>query len=486
MAVLLRGLRRYGGQGWFKAGAEGRRGVRKAGFMTLLNGANRDYGHILRERPCAFGKAHHRALAKRQSKRPNLGKRAYVGKPGACSLLDFYRIKDAVVLYENVNLGTGFISIEPKTGLLATVPASFEQFADDMGFEHRAAHGSVRQRFWRGPSRKIAAKPRVREIELWSLDDPGSDIARIWSEQIHEARRAEYAEPVTRRGRADAYVAREFRNVEELPRPCGGGLEKSKESVFVCDAREVVHVPFQIGADVRAEECLPVLCAPRGKRWERPSVDAMVNFGNSAKGCLGVDGVWNQKGVVTSSSELLSLGDPAKVEDTDPSSKRFACVSHQMKLLGTGEPELSAHVRVAVNCHLDKRQNLGSILQFVNNDWRRIGLEEKCGVFSCEGTYVRVVKRHKCTTVFGSAAQKSRFPDLPCTTDKNGRELGRQFLDGSQCSSFYKFHDHIVSYSNAFCNRHTGLSNYTGVNLPSKNAEILGTGPAPMRDPHLV
>ena len=114
--------------------------MRRAGFMTLLNGANRDYGHILCERPCAFGKAHHRALAKRQSKRPNLGKRAYVGKPRACSLLDFYRIKDAVVLYENVNLGTGFISIEPKTGFPATVPASFEQFADDMGFEHRAAH----------------------------------------------------------------------------------------------------------------------------------------------------------------------------------------------------------------------------------------------------------------------------------------------------------------------------------------------------------
>ena len=302
--------------------------MRREGFMVLLNGSNRDHGHILCERPCAFGKAHHRALAKRQSKRPNLGKRAYVGKSGACGLLDFHRIEDAVVLYENVNLGTGFVAIEPKTGFSATVPASFEQFADDMGFEHRAAHSSVRQRFWRGPPRKIAAKPRVREIELWCLDDPGSDIARIWSEQIHEPRRTKYAEPVARRGRADAYVAREFRNVEELSCPCGGGLEECKESVFVCDAREVVHVSFQIGTDVRAEECLPVLCAPRGKRREGPSVDATVNLWNSAKGCQGVDGVWNQKGVVVSSSALLSLRYSAKVEDADSSSKRFACISH--------------------------------------------------------------------------------------------------------------------------------------------------------------
>ena len=69
--------------------------------MALLNGANRDYGHILCERPCAFGKAQHRALAKGQPERPNLGKRVYVGKSGACSLLDFHRIKDAVVLYIN-------------------------------------------------------------------------------------------------------------------------------------------------------------------------------------------------------------------------------------------------------------------------------------------------------------------------------------------------------------------------------------------------
>ena len=310
--------------GCFNAGRKDGVRMRREEFMALLNGANRDYGHILCERPCAFGKAHHRALAKRQSKRPNLGKRAYVGKPRACSLLDFYRIKDAVVLYENVNLGTGFISIEPKTGFPATVPASFEQFADDMGFEHRAAHRAVRQRFWRGPSRKIAAKPRVREIEFWRLDDPGSDIARIWPEQIHEARRAEYAEPVARRARTDAYVAREFRNVEELPRQCGGGLEECKESVLVCDAREAVHVPFQIGADVRAEECLPVLCAPRGKRGECPSVDATVSFGSSAKGCLGVDGVLNQEGAVTSSAEIFSLGDSAMVEDANPSSKRFA------------------------------------------------------------------------------------------------------------------------------------------------------------------
>ena len=145
--------------------------------MVLLNGANRDYGHILRERPCAFGKAQNRALAKRQPKRPDLGKRAYVGKSGACSLLDFHRVEDAIVLYENVNFGAGFVAIEPKAGVFATVPASLEQFTNDMGFEHRAAHCSVRQRFRRGPSSKIAAEPGVCEIELGRLDDPGSDIA---------------------------------------------------------------------------------------------------------------------------------------------------------------------------------------------------------------------------------------------------------------------------------------------------------------------
>ena len=111
-------------------------------------------------------------FAERQSERACLGEGVYVAFGGACRLFDLHRVEDAVVLYEDVDLGTGFVAIEPKTGFFPAVPASFEQFADDMGFEHRAAHGSVRQRFWRGPSRKIAAKPRIREIELWRLDDP--------------------------------------------------------------------------------------------------------------------------------------------------------------------------------------------------------------------------------------------------------------------------------------------------------------------------
>ena len=433
---------------------------------TMSDGTDRDYGHVLCEWLCAFCKAEDGAFAEWQSKRTYLGERAYVAFGGTRRLFDFHRVEDAVMFNENVYFRTGFVAVEPKSRFPASVSVAFEKFADDIRFEHRSTHRAVRQRFWRRPAGKVTAQPGVGEIELRCLDDTGRDIAGIRVKQIDEAGCAEDAEPVAGSCRGDTHVARKFRNVEKLSRPRGGGLEEYEKALFVGDACEVVDVPFQIGADIRAEERLPVLRSAGDERGKRTTVDAGKNGWKRVEGCLCVDGVWNEKHIVMHSSEFFALRDSAEVDDADASSKRFAYVSHQMELLGASEPEPSANIAFAVDCHLDERQELWGVLDFVNDDRRGIGLQEECGIGSCKDAKVGIVERHEPTAILGGIAQECRFPDLPCAANHNSGKLFRQFPDSGRSRSLYKFHAGIISYVGCFHNWLLGKLTVSSSNCP--------------------
>ena len=421
-------------------------------MSSVSNGTDRDYGHVLREWSCAFCKAEYGAFAERQSKRTCLGKCAYVAFGGACRLFDFHRVEDAIMLNKNVYFRTGFVAVEPKSSLPASVPVAFEKFSDDIRFKHRSAHRAVRQRFRRCPAGKVAAQTCVGEIELRSLDNAGRDVAGIRAKQIDKAGCAEDSKPVAGSRRGDANVACKLGNVEKLPCPRRSGLEEYEKAFFVRDACKVVEVPFQIGADVRAEERLPISRFAGDECRERAAVDAGENGRKSVEGRLGVNGVGNEECIVVNPAEFFSLGDAAKVDDADSPGKRFAYVLHQMELLGTSEPELPASIAFVVDHNLDKRQELRGVLDFVNDDWRRVGLKKKCGIGSCKSANVGIVKRHESAAILGGISQKRRFADLPCATKHNGGKLSRQFPNSGRSGSFYKFHADIISYYNSICN----------------------------------
>ena len=79
---------------------------------SMSDGTDRDYGHVLCERPRVFSKAENGAFPERQSKRTCLGERAYVAFGRACRLFDFHRVEDAVMFNEDVYLRTG---LAPQT-----------------------------------------------------------------------------------------------------------------------------------------------------------------------------------------------------------------------------------------------------------------------------------------------------------------------------------------------------------------------------------
>lgn len=397
--------------------------------MATLNRAYGDYRHVLRERPCLLGKTEDSPPADGQSERLRLGESPYVAFGWTCRLFDFHRVKDSVVFDKDVNFRTCLVAIEPEPRLLAPVPASLEQLPDDERFKHCAAHRAVRQRFGRRPSRKVAAQPCVGEIEFRRLDDPRRDVAGIRAEQIDEAGCAKDAEPVTGRSRGNARVSRKFGNIEQLPSPCGGGLEEHEETLFVCDASEVVDVPFEVGAYVGTEERLPVPRPAGDNRREGTAVDAGEDGRERVEGCLGIYGVWGEKRIIGCPSKLFSLSDSSKVDYADSSGKRFAYVTHQMELLGAGEPESSASIAIAVDCHLDERKKLRGVLDFVDDDGWRIGLKKERWFASRKGAKVGIVERHEFAPVLGGIAQKRCLANLSCATDHYGRELVGKFSD---------------------------------------------------------
>ena len=115
-----------------------------------------------------------------------------------------------------------------------------------------------------------------------------------------------------------------------------------------------------------------------------------------------------------------------------------------MELLGAGEPEPSASIAIAVDCHLDERKKLRCVLDFVYDDWRGICLKEERRVVSRKSPELGIVKRYELAIALGGIAQKCCLADLSGSADNYGRELAGKFPDSGQSRSFYEFHADII------------------------------------------
>ena len=67
-------------------------------------------------------------------------------------------------------------------------------------------------------------------------------------------------QPVLRRVYTDIGISCKVGEIEKLSRSGCTGLQESKEHSFIADLSQVLHIPLEIGLEVRTVEQISVLC----------------------------------------------------------------------------------------------------------------------------------------------------------------------------------------------------------------------------------
>ena len=93
-----------------------------------------------------------------------------------------------------------------------------------------------------------------------------------------------------------------------------------------------------------------------------------------------------------------------------------------MKLLRTGEPE-QARLTSAVGSHLDVRQELGRVLNFINEHGRREALHEQRRVRLGEAEHQRIVQSHIGAPCLAEVSQEGGLANLSRSGQQDDWEL---------------------------------------------------------------
>ena len=93
-----------------------------------------------------------------------------------------------------------------------------------------------------------------------------------------------------------------------------------------------------------------------------------------------------------------------------------------MELLRAGQPE-QPRPAGAVGGHLDVGQQLGSILDFVNQDGRREALHEERRIALRQAQHQRIVQGDVGAAVLAELPEQGGLADLPRAGEQHDREL---------------------------------------------------------------
>jgi hypothetical protein len=106
-----------------------------------------------------------------------------------------------------------------------------------------------------------------------------------------------------------------------------------------------------------------------------------------------------------------------------PAGKGFGNAFHQMKLLGTRNPEKTRRPAL-VHSHFEVWQKLGRVLDFIDEHGRWKSLEKKRRIFPGKTQNQWVIEAHIGSLVPAEMQQKRGLPHLPCSRKQQYGKLG--------------------------------------------------------------
>ncbi len=115
------------------------------------------------------------------------------------------------------------------------------------------------------------------------------------------------------------------------------------------------------------------------------------------------------------------LRESQQVYDADTARKGFAYVLHKVKQLRVSKPILAVNFP-GINPHLDIRQELGGILNFIDNDRSLKSLQEELWLIFCQLPKHRVIQGYILAFRFGTMLKESRLANLPRPYDEKHRK----------------------------------------------------------------
>lgn len=121
---------------------------------------------------------------------------------------------------------------------------------------------------------------------------------------------------------------------------------------------------------------------------------------------------------------LFLLRQPGQPHDGDAPGQRLRNAFHEVELLGSGQPE-HAGPALRIRRHLDVREQLRRVLDFVDQHGSRETLHEQGGVFFRQLEHKRIVQRNVTPRLlrrFRQAPEQRRFPDLTGPRHQHGGE----------------------------------------------------------------
>ena len=100
--------------------------------------------------------------------------------------LNLYRIQRAVFMEQHINFPFVFVAVIVDIRLLAVMPIAFDDFRNNVGLKHIAAHCAAFQNFRRFPTGQITGQPCVHKIDFRRFNKAVANIVIIRTQNINK------------------------------------------------------------------------------------------------------------------------------------------------------------------------------------------------------------------------------------------------------------------------------------------------------------
>ena len=240
-----------------------------------------------------------------------------------------------------------------------------EDLGQHVRFEQGAAHRPEPGLRGPPPAGEPRGQARVQEVQLGALRHAPGAVGEPGLQQRDQKAVLQEAEPLPGRGRRHAGVARQIVMVDHLSRPERAQLDEDLEFAAFCDPQQLADVPLDVGLDVRREVQVA----------SGAGVDAVDP---------GEPGFEHPPEVVVRRQirrqSLLLVRQPQQVEDRHAPGERFRDALHHPEVLGAGQADGARTEAAGVHELLDRAEQPGRVLDFVEHERRVEPAHEQDGV----------------------------------------------------------------------------------------------------------
>lgn len=273
------------------------------------------------------------------------------------------------------------------------------------GFEEGALHGAVPELLCVAVAGEEGRQAAVQHVELRGLDETLGGGAREGHQALHDAARLEHRGPAAGGGGRDTAVPGELRVAQELGAARGAEPQEALEGLEVPDLHELADVALEVRLEVA--------------RHPQPQVDPAV------QARLG-EGTPEQLAGGARARFVGELGraQPEEVQDGGAAREALRRALHEREALRACQDPL-AGPPVSVDAGLQVGEELGRVLDLVEDPRRRVRGEEGARILERRGPDVGILQRGEPERGAELLADQRRLARLAGSGDHHGGEVAR-------------------------------------------------------------